>query len=132
MARTPSPPPISNIKARTTRGIASIPVNAKPPPDELPPLLESLVVVAGVVEVPVVPSYVNWSAELVAEVTPPTVTVTSTMSTVPDPPAGLVAVQLVVELQVTDVAGVAPKLIVAPVVESPVLVMLVPLATPDV
>ena len=74
----------------------------------------------------------NWSAELVAEVDESTVTVTST---VPVPP-GLVAVQLVVELQVTPVPGFVPKsTVVAPdVVENPVPVMLTvvpPAAGPD-
>jgi len=45
------------------------------------------------------------------------------MSIVPDPPAGLVALQLVAELQVTAVAAVVPKLTVVPVVANPVPVM---------
>jgi hypothetical protein len=64
--------------------------------------------------------YVNWSAVLVAEVVPPEVTVTSTAPAVP---AGLVAVQLVVELQVTAVPAVAPKATVVPVMANPVPVM---------
>ena len=47
--------------------------------------------------------YVNLSAALVAEVAPPAVTVTSTA---PADPAGLVALQLVVELQLTAVPAV--------------------------
>ena len=68
----------------------------------------------------------NWSAALVAEVVPPTATVTSTVPM----PAGLVAVQLVAELQVTDVPATVPKsTVVAPaVVEKfvPVIVTTVP------
>jgi len=59
---------------------------------------------------------VNWSAALVAEVALPEVTVTST---VPAAPAGLVAEQLVAELQVTAVAAVVPNLTVVPLVANP-------------
>jgi len=62
---------------------------------------------------------VNLSAAPVAEVALPEVTVTST---VPEP-AGLVALQLVVELQVTAVPATVPKLTVVPVVVNPVPVM---------
>jgi hypothetical protein len=65
---------------------------------------------------------VNWSPAPVGEVFPPTVTVTST---VPALPAGLVAVQLVTELQVTEVAAVVPKLTVAPLVARPLPVMVI-------
>jgi hypothetical protein len=70
-----------------------------------------------------------------AEVTPPTVTVTSTMSIVPDPLTGLDAVQLVDELHTTAVLGVVPKSTVVPVVENPVPVMVTavpPVCGPDV
>jgi hypothetical protein len=72
---------------------------------------------------------VNWSALLVAEVWPDTVTVTSTVPV----PAGLVAVQLLVEAQVTAVPAFDPKLTVVPVVANPVpvIVTTVP-ATPEV
>ena len=66
------------------------------------------------------------SAELVAEVALATVTVTSTLPV----PEGLVAVQVVAELQLTEVPAVLPKLtVVAPeVVEKlvPVIVTEVP------
>jgi hypothetical protein len=63
---------------------------------------------------------VNSSAELVAEVCPPAVTVTAT---IPPDSAGLVAVQVVADAQFTDVPGTVPKLTVVPVVENPVPVM---------
>jgi hypothetical protein len=44
-------------------------------------------------------------------------------STAPAVPAGLVAVQLVTELQVTAVPAVVPKLTVVPLVAKPVPVM---------
>jgi len=65
---------------------------------------------------------VNWSPAPVAEVWPDTVTVTSTAPV----PAGLVAVQLEVELQETPVAALpVPKsTVVSPeVVENPVPVI---------
>jgi hypothetical protein len=67
---------------------------------------------------------VKWSAELVAEVPPGVVTVTST---VPAEPAGEVAVTLVSLATVNDVAAVLPKLTaVAPVNPLPVIVTAVP------
>jgi hypothetical protein len=68
---------------------------------------------------------VNLSAELAVEAVPPTVTVTSTA---PALPTGLVAVQLVTELQVTAVPAAVPKLTVVPVVAKfvPVMVTTVP------
>jgi hypothetical protein len=67
---------------------------------------------------------VNWSALLVAEVWPDTVTVTSTVPV----PAGLVAVQLLVEAQVTAVPAFDPKATVAPDVANcdPAIVTTVP------
>jgi hypothetical protein len=67
---------------------------------------------------------VNWSALLVAEVWPDTVTVTSTVPV----PAGLVAVQLLVEAQVTAVPAFDPKATVAPEVANcdPAIVTWVP------
>ena len=75
----------------------------------------------------------NLSAELVAEVTPPTVAVTSTVPV----PAGLVAEQLVAELQLTAVAALVPKstVVAEAVVEKPVPVMATtvpPAAGPEV
>ena len=68
----------------------------------------------------------NLSEALVADVTPPTLTVTSTVSV----PAGLVAVQLVAELQVTPVAALPdPK---STVVEPEVVEKLVPVMVTDV
>jgi hypothetical protein len=63
---------------------------------------------------------VNSSAEVVAEVCPPTVTVIST--TPPDPP-GLVAVHVVADEQLTEVPGTVPKSTMVPLVENPVPVM---------
>ena len=77
----------------------------------------------------------NWSAALMVDVTPPTVSVTSTTSSVPDPLGGLLALQLVVELQTTAVLGVDPKSTVVPVVANPVPVMVTevpPAAGPEV
>jgi hypothetical protein len=69
-------------------------------------------------------AYVKWSAELVAEVPPGVVTVTST---VPAEPAGEVAVMLVSLTTVTSMAAWVPKLIaVAPVKPVPVMVTDVP------
>ena len=70
----------------------------------------------------------NWSAELVVEAWPPTVTL---MSTVPVP-EGLTAVQDEVELQLTVVLLELPNaIVVAPaVVENPLPVM-VTLVPPD-
>jgi hypothetical protein len=66
---------------------------------------------------------VNWSAVLVALVPPEVVTV---RFTVPEP-AGEVAVSEVIELSVTAVAAVAPKLTVTPVTKFvPVTVTVVP------
>jgi hypothetical protein len=65
---------------------------------------------------------VNWSAELVAEVWPPTTTVTSTIAVEPDS-AGLTAVQEVVEVQLTEVAATEPKFTVVALVENPVPVI---------
>jgi hypothetical protein len=71
--------------------------------------------------------YVKWSAELVAEVPPGVVTVTST---VPAEPAGAVAVMLVALTTVNEVAAVLPKLTaVAPVNPLPVMVTAVPPAS---
>src|SRR5258708_39579583 len=68
--------------------------------------------------------YVKRSAELVAEVPPAVVTVTSTP---PAPPAGAVAVTLVGLTTVNEVAAVLPKLTaVAPVNAVPVPVPSVP------
>jgi hypothetical protein len=71
---------------------------------------------------------VNWSDELVAEVPVDVVTVTSTT---PAAWAGDVAVQLVVDAQVTAVAAVPPKeAVVEPTMKSvPVMVTLVPPAS---
>jgi hypothetical protein len=70
---------------------------------------------------------VKWSAELVAEVPPGVVTVTST---VPAEPAGEVAVMLVSLTTVNEVAAVLPKLTaVAPVNPLPVIVTDVPPAS---
>ena len=74
----------------------------------------------------------NWSPAPVAEVWPDTVTVTSTAPV----PAGLVAVQLEVELQETPVAALpVPKATVVPVVANPVPVIVTavpPEAGPEV
>ena len=68
----------------------------------------------------------NWSAELVADVWLPTATVTSTVPV----PAGLVALQDEVVVQLTEVAGTVPKLTVVPPEEAenpvPVMATLVP------
>jgi hypothetical protein len=67
---------------------------------------------------------VKWSAELVADVPPTVVTVTST---VPAAPAGEVAVMLVALTTVNEVAAVDPKLTaVAPVRTVPVIVTVFP------
>ena len=84
--------------------IAQTPVNeAVEPP--------TMVTVPEITPVPAVPN-VNWSERDVEEVDPPAVTVTSTVSEL-DPDgivsAGEVAVQEVVEEQVTLVAWVVPK-----------------------
>jgi hypothetical protein len=73
---------------------------------------------------------VKWSAELVAEVPPGVVTVTSTT---PASPAGEVAVMLVSLATVNEIAALDPKLTaVAPVYPVPVIVTAVPPATgPD-
>jgi hypothetical protein len=96
------------------------------PPDAEPDVGVMLETVGPVV-------YVNWSAELLAEAAVPTVTVTSTVPV----PAGLVAVQVVVELQLTEVPAVLPNsTVVAPaVVEKPVPVIVttvLPAGGPDV
>jgi hypothetical protein len=68
--------------------------------------------------------YVKWSAELVAELPPGVVTVTST---VPASPAGEVAVMLVSLTTVPPVAAALPKLTaVAPVNPLPAMVTTVP------
>jgi hypothetical protein len=61
------------------------------------------------------------SAALAVEVAPPVVTSTSTAPAVVA--AGLVAVQVVTELQLTFVAASVPKSTVSDVVENPVPVM---------
>jgi hypothetical protein len=75
---------------------------------------------------------VNWSAELVVELWPPTVTFTST---VPDP-CGLFTVHDVAEVQFTPVPNVVPKaIVVPPVVENPVpltVTVVPPAAGPEV
>src|SRR5260370_30791689 len=74
--------------------------------------------------------YVNWSAELVAEVPPGVVTITWTMlqnSQLNPPPAGLIAVICVSLTTVKCMAAVAPKKTpVAQVKPLPVIVTLVP------
>ena len=74
----------------------------------------------------------NWGAELLDEVCPPTDNVTVTVPV----PAGLVAVQVVVELQLTEVPAVLPKsTVVEAVVEKPVPVSVTgvpPAAGPEV
>jgi hypothetical protein len=72
-------------------------------------------------------SYVNWSAEDVTEVPPGVVTV---MSTVPIDSAGEVAVQRIVDEQLTDVPAVRPNIAVVEPTTKPVPLMLTTVAPP--
>ena len=79
---------------------------------------------------PVNAEYVNWSAEDVGDVKPPSVTVTST---IPALPAGEVAVHCVEDVQLTPVAATVPKeTLAAPgVVEKLVPEMVTAVPPPD-
>jgi hypothetical protein len=105
-------------KLTVTGAMNPVPVMVTDVPPASGPALGRTAVTVGTA------AYVKWSAELVAEVPPGVVTVTSTMLAAP---AGEVALMLVSLATVNEVAASVPKsTAVAPVNPVPVIVTTVP------